>query len=110
MIFFGILGHLESENLKIMKVRQNPDAYCKKFEDPYHVPWFFRITYGDRQKSVSGQQLKNLTFLSLEAILGTKTEKKGYKGVATEATTPKHKEKQKETESKNGLPPISAFL
>ena len=35
--FFRILGHLESENLKLMKVRQNPDAYCQKFADPDHV-------------------------------------------------------------------------
>ena len=40
MIFFGILGHLESENLKLMKVRQNSDAYCKKFADPDHILWF----------------------------------------------------------------------
>ena len=63
-----------------MKVRQNPDAYCQTFADPYHVLWFFRISYGDRQKSVSGQQLKILTFLSLEAILGTKTETKRIQG------------------------------
>ena len=35
--FGGILGHLESENLKIMKVRKNPDAYCQKFADPDHI-------------------------------------------------------------------------
>ena len=76
MIFFRILGHLESENLKLIKVIKNPDAYIKKFADPYHVLWIFRILYGDSHKSVSGQQLKNLTFLSLEAILGTKTKTK----------------------------------
>ena len=35
--FFGILGHLESKNLKLMKVRQNPVAYFHTFSDPYHV-------------------------------------------------------------------------
>ena len=80
MIFFGILGHLESENLKLMKVRQNPDAYCQIFADPDHVLWFFRISYGDRHKSISRQQLRNLTFLSLEDILGTKTKTKRIQG------------------------------
>ena len=37
MSCFGILGNLESENLKLMKVRQNPDDYFKKFADPDHV-------------------------------------------------------------------------
>ena len=101
MISFGILGHLKSEYLTLIKVRQNPYSYCQKFADPYHVLWFFRISYGDRQKSVSGQQLKNLTFLSLEAILGTKTKtKKGYKGVTTEVTTPRHKENKKKQKVK----------
>ena len=63
-----------------MKVIKNPDSYCQKFSDADHVLWFFRIWYGDRQKSVSGQQLKNLTFLSLEAILGTKTKTKWIQG------------------------------
>ena len=35
--FFRILGHLESENLKLIKVRQNPDAYYQKFADPDHI-------------------------------------------------------------------------
>ena len=56
MIFFETLGHLESENSKLTKGRQNPDAFCQKFTDPDHVLWFFRISYGDEQKSVSGQQ------------------------------------------------------
>ena len=37
MIFFGILGHLKSENLKLIKVRQNPNSYFQKFADPDHI-------------------------------------------------------------------------
>ena len=37
MIFFETLGHLESEKLKLTKVRKNPDAFCKKTSDPDHA-------------------------------------------------------------------------
>ena len=37
MIFFGILRHLESENLKQMKVRQNTDASSQKHSAIDHV-------------------------------------------------------------------------
>ena len=60
-------------------------------------------------KSVLDSKTKLNTFKTLEATLGTKTKIKGYKEVATEATTLKTQQK---TESKkdNGLPPKSVFL
>jgi hypothetical protein len=42
----------------------------KKIADQYDVLGVFTIFYNEAQKSVSG----NLTFLQLEAILGTKTK------------------------------------
>ena len=86
-----------------MKVRKNPNSYCQKFADPYHVLRFFRISYGDRQKSVSGQQLKNLTFLSLEAILGTKPKQKRIQGSCYRGKNTQTQRKQKETEGKNKM-------
>ena len=56
---------------------------------------FFGFSNSEEQKSVSGQQTHQLVFLSLEAILGTKNQKKRYKGVVTEVTSPKIKETKK---------------
>ena len=54
----------------------------------------FEFSNSEEHKSVSGQQTHQLVFLSLEAIIGTKNQKKKrYKGVVTEVTSPKTKKK-----------------
>ena len=82
----------------------------KHLHTPMAFSDFFGFSNSEEQKSVSGQQTHKLVFLSFEAILGTKNQKKIYKGVSTEVTSPKTRTNQNETEGKNGLPPISAFL
>ena len=80
MNFFGVLLDLKSENAKLKKGRQNPDACCQKFAATYDALWLFGISNSKEHKSVSGQQTHKLVFLSLEAILGSKNQNKKIQG------------------------------
>ena len=103
MNFFGALLDLKSENLKLEKGRQNPDAFCQKISATEDVLWCFGFSKSEEQKSVFGQQTHKLVFLSLEAIIGTETKTKRYKGLVTEVTSPKTQRNKKETEGKNKM-------
>ena len=89
MNFFEALMELKSENLKLEKGRKNHVSFCKKISATDGILWIFGFSNSEEQKSVSGQQTHQLVFLSLEAVLGTKTKTKRYKGVITEVTSPK---------------------
>ena len=80
MNFFEALLDLKSENLKLQKGSQNPDAFYQKFAATNDVLWFFGFSNSEEHKSVSGQQTHQLIFLSLEAILGTKNQNKKIQG------------------------------
>ena len=80
MNFFGVLLDLKSENLKLEKGRKNPDACCQIFAATDDILCLFGFSNSEEQKSISGQQTHQLVFLSLEAILGTKNQKKKIQG------------------------------
>ena len=80
MNLFGVLLDLKSENAKLEKGRQNPDACFKTFVVTDDVLWFFGISNSEEQKSISVQQTHKLVFLSLEAILGIKNQNKKIQG------------------------------
>ena len=71
---------------------------------------FLDFPNSEEKKSVSRQQTHQLVFLSLEPILATKNQNKKIQGSCYKGNITQTQINQKETEGKNGLPPISAFL
>ena len=95
MKFFRALTDLKSENLKLDKGRQNPDACCQKLSVTDDVLRVFGFSNSEEQKSVSVQQTHKLVFLSLEAILGTKNQNKKIQGSFYRSNITQNKNKPK---------------
>ena len=95
MNLFGALLDLKSENSKLKKGRQNPDACFQKFAATDDVLWCFGFLNNEEHKFFSGQQTHQLVFLSLEAILRTKKQNKKIQEIYYRDNITQNKKKPK---------------